>query len=97
MHDVDLDQARLIRADLTNADLTGASLQQADLTNARLFRADLSKADLTGARLADADLLRRCSPARPGSTARPYAPRVRSASAIRRAGSPKVSDAEPSG
>jgi uncharacterized protein YjbI with pentapeptide repeats len=58
MHDVNLDQARLIRADFTNADLTGASLRQADLTNARFFRADLSNADLTGARLADTDLLR---------------------------------------
>jgi uncharacterized protein YjbI with pentapeptide repeats len=57
MHEVDLQQARLIRANLTSADLTGASLQEADLTNARLFRADLSKADLTGARLADTDLL----------------------------------------
>ena len=56
-HDVDLGHARLIRADLTSADLTGASLRQADLTSARLFRADLSKVDLTGARLANADLL----------------------------------------
>ena len=57
MHEIDLNQARLIRADLTSADLSGASLREADLTSARLFRADLTKADLTGARLANADLL----------------------------------------
>jgi uncharacterized protein YjbI with pentapeptide repeats len=47
----------MVQADLTKAELVGASLRNANLTRARLFRADLSQADLTGARLQDTDLL----------------------------------------
>ena len=49
------------RADLSNANLTGADVAAADLTNANLTRANLSDAmlyfaDLTSANLTDADL-----------------------------------------
>ena len=44
------------RADLTNADLSGAKLTNADLTNADLTNADLRFADLTNADLRFADL-----------------------------------------
>ena len=79
------EQARLIRADLTSADLTGASLQQADLTNARLFRADLSKADLTGARLANADLLHAVLAGATWIDGKTICAEARSVNAIRRA------------
>jgi uncharacterized protein YjbI with pentapeptide repeats len=47
-----------VRADLTNANLSGASLRSADLTMTKLFRTDLRGADLTGARLDGADFLK---------------------------------------
>ena len=57
----DLTNANLRGADLTNAnlsraDLTNANLRGADLTNANLSRADLTKANLRGADLTNANL-----------------------------------------
>ena len=45
-------------ADLTNADLAGASLRNADLRRAQLQGASLREADLTGAKTDEADTLR---------------------------------------
>src|SRR5215218_3622268 len=50
-----LDNADLV-ADLSNADLSGASLLGADLSDGNLFSADLSEANLIGADLSRADL-----------------------------------------
>ena len=50
-----LDNADLV-ADLSNADLSGASLLGADLSDGNLFSADLSDANLIGADLSRADL-----------------------------------------
>jgi hypothetical protein len=44
------------KANLTDANLTGANLRRANLTGANLRRANLTDADLTGANLTDADL-----------------------------------------
>lgn len=56
-----LNDSRLFRADLTNADLTGASLSdinlvEAKLDNAILLHADLSNADMREAKLSNSDL-----------------------------------------
>ncbi|WP_053748428.1 pentapeptide repeat-containing protein [Streptomyces sp. MMG1533] len=48
---LDLHGLHLARADLHEADLTGANLQGATLTEAVLLKADLTKANLHGARL----------------------------------------------
>jgi uncharacterized protein YjbI with pentapeptide repeats len=53
---VRLDNACLVRCDLSGAALVKASLSGADLTWARLANADLREADLRGANLANADL-----------------------------------------
>ena len=50
------------RADLSGADLRGASLSDADLSGANLRRADLSDADLSGANLSGANLDFSCLP-----------------------------------
>lgn len=50
------DRARLIEADFTRADLTGASFREADLRNAKMVGASLARADLTGAKLSGTDL-----------------------------------------
>jgi uncharacterized protein YjbI with pentapeptide repeats len=52
----DLAGADLSTAKLMRADLTGANLAEADLSAAYLIRANLSGADLTGADLTDAVL-----------------------------------------
>ena len=54
----DLSDADLSGADLRRADLSGADLRRADLSGADLRRADLSDADLSGADLRRADLRR---------------------------------------
>jgi hypothetical protein len=51
-----LDRSTLRNADLTGANIEGASLAGADLREARLERAVISGADLSGARLDKADL-----------------------------------------
>ena len=50
-------RADLCDVDLRNADLLGANLSDADLRNADLCRANLRNANLRGANLSDADLL----------------------------------------
>lgn len=52
----DLRDANLSGADLRDANLSGADLRCADLSGANLHGADLSSADLRGADLRDADL-----------------------------------------
>ena len=52
----DLREADLSGADLSRADLRKADLRRADLSGADLSRADLSRADLGGADLSRADL-----------------------------------------
>jgi uncharacterized protein YjbI with pentapeptide repeats len=54
----DLTGATLVRADLGEADLTGATLVRTNLTRAKLTKADLGGADLTEAYLTGADLTR---------------------------------------
>ena len=56
--EADLTGANLTRANLTGADLTGANLYGADLTEADLTVANLTRANLTGANLYGADLTR---------------------------------------
>ena len=51
-----LSDADLSGADLSDADLSGANLRRADLSGANLRRANLSDADLRRANLSDADL-----------------------------------------
>lgn len=50
------ERATLVDADLADADLTGANLEDAILTHANLVGADLAGADLTDANLVDAIL-----------------------------------------
>ncbi|MEY8279255.1 pentapeptide repeat-containing protein [Blautia marasmi] len=52
----DLSEANLSGAELRGADLSGAELRGANLRGANLSDADLSGADLRGANLSDADL-----------------------------------------
>ena len=52
----DLTKANLTGADLTRANLIGADLTRADLSEAELTRADLTRANLTEAELSDAYL-----------------------------------------
>ena len=52
----DLSEADLQRANLQMAKLSGADLSEADLSEAKLYGADLSEADLSEAKLQDADL-----------------------------------------
>ena len=52
---LNLGEARLDRADLTDVNLSGAILLRANLSEARLRGADLSGANLTGARLLHSD------------------------------------------
>lgn len=54
----DLTGAVLVRADLTDTNLSGATLARTELTKAKLLEADLGGADLTGAYLTAADLTR---------------------------------------
>ena len=58
LSDADLSGANLSRADLSRADLSRANLSDADLSDADLSGADLSDADLSRANLSDADLSR---------------------------------------
>jgi uncharacterized protein YjbI with pentapeptide repeats len=53
---IDLSNANLFRADLSDLDLSHAKLNRANLNNANLKDAYLYKADLTGANLHNADL-----------------------------------------
>ena len=53
---VDLNIAKLIKADLVNARLNGANLRGADLTDVNLNGANLRGADLIGANLTDVNL-----------------------------------------
>ncbi|AGI67243.1 hypothetical protein OAN307_c15700 [Octadecabacter antarcticus 307] len=49
--DADLSSASLMRADLPRADLSGADLSRADLSDANLSAADLTGADLSYTRM----------------------------------------------
>ena len=53
---IDLSDAKLINADLTNANLTNADLTNANLTNANLTNANLNGVNLTNANLSNANL-----------------------------------------
>ena len=58
LYEADLSGANLYGADLYGANLSGANLYGADLYGANLYGADLSGADLSGADLYGADLSR---------------------------------------
>lgn len=56
LRSADLSESNLSKADLREADLSNANLSGADLTEAKLMRTKLRGANLTGAKLVSADL-----------------------------------------
>ncbi|HLZ56586.1 MAG TPA: pentapeptide repeat-containing protein [Ktedonosporobacter sp.] len=54
---IHLEQANLLKADLSGANLSGADLRKANLENANLFGANLSGADLSNANLINTNLI----------------------------------------